>query len=399
MSHISRNKFLYLGTFAFFLLFWTVSITFAQQPVGKARITGIAVDETGQPLEGVLIVAEGVTYKTKYERYTSKKGRFTVLGLATGQWRITATKKGYTSSYVNMRVQQLKKSPPITFTLKKITSVAAPVAYDDEYAQLFAKGNLLIKEEKYDEALAVFEKVLEKHPKIYQCHLNIGTCYLKKGELDKAEAEFKMALDKILENGDDYKKDAATSYFAFTELGALFILKGDFESAQKYFSLAVDISPQKELTAFNAGLDFFAHQQFDEAIKFFELAIQIKKDWSKPYIRLGYIYLQKGDFEKSFENFTLALDLSPDDERAAYDVAEVFFSNQRIDEAIRYFELAIQIKEDWSAPYMRLGFAYLNKGDFDKSLEYFNKFIELDPEHPEVTNVKNIITTIEKIKK
>ncbi len=399
MSHVSRNKFFYLGTFVLFLLFWTVSITFAQQPVGKGRITGTAVDETGQPLEGVLIVAKGLTYKTKFERYTSKKGRFTMMGLGTGQWRITATKEGYTSSYVNMRVTQLTKSPPITFTLKIITSIVAPVAYDDEYAQLFAKGNLLIEEEKYDEALAVFEKILEKHPKIHQCHLNIGTCYLKKGELDKAEAEFKMVLDKILEKGNDYKKDSATAYFAFTELGALFILKGDFEECQKYFSLAIDISPQKELTAYNAGLDFFDNQKIDEAIKFFELAIEIKKDWSKPYLRLGHIYLQKGDFEKSSEIFSQALELSPDDERAAFDIAEVFFSSQKIDEAISYFELAIQIKEDWSAPYMRLGFAYLNKGNCDRSLEYFNKFIELDPEHPEATNVKNVITTIEKIKK
>ncbi len=48
---------------------------------------------------------------------------------------------------------------------------------------------------------------------------------------------------------------------------------------------------------------------------------------------------------------------------------------------------------------MELGYVYLNKGDFDKSLEYFNKIIEIDPENPEVTQVKNIIATIEGMKK
>jgi hypothetical protein len=34
-----------------------------------------------------------------------------------------------------------------------------------------------------------------------------------------------------------------------------------------------------------------------------------------------------------------------------------------------------------------------------KALESFNKFVQLDPENPEVSQVKNIIATIEKMKK
>jgi tetratricopeptide (TPR) repeat protein len=77
----------------------------------------------------------------------------------------------------------------------------------------------------------------------------------------------------------------------------------------------------------------------------------------------------------------------------------VLFSHQEVDEAIKYFELSIQIKKDWSKPYMKLGYVYLNKGDYNKSLEYFNKFIEMDPENPEVPTVKNIVAMLEKMKK
>jgi tetratricopeptide (TPR) repeat protein len=93
------------------------------------------------------------------------------------------------------------------------------------------------------------------------------------------------------------------------------------------------------------------------------------------------------------------LEISPKDEAAAYNVGEVFFSNQQIDEAIKYFELAVQIKKDWSKPYLKLGYVYLNKGDFAKSLEYFNSFIQMDPDNPEVSQVKNVIAAIEKMKK
>ena len=330
MSSVLRKKFLNLSTFILFFVFCTVLVTFTQEHRGKGRINGTVVDEKGQPLEGVVIVVESLRSRAKLQGYSNKKGHFAVAGMGSGQWRITATKEGYNSSYVDMNVRQLRRNPPITFTLKKLTDFAPRMA-DEESFKSFDKGNLLIKEEKYDEALVVFEEFLTKYPEIYHSHLNIGTCYLKKGELDKAEAEFKLVLDKTMENFGDYKKDPQASLRAFTGLGEIYIRKEDFETAQKYF--------------------------------------------------------------------TQALDISPEDEVAAYNVGEVFFSHQKIDEAIKYFELATRIKKDWSKPYMKLGYVYLNKGDFDKSLEYFNRFLEMDPESPEAPQIKNIIATIEKMKK
>lgn len=330
MSHILKNKFSILSVFISVLLTFPVLVTFAQENMGKGRINGNVVDENGHPLEGVLIVVELSKSKTKLQGSSNKKGNFAVAGMGSGNWRITASKKGYTGFYIDMNIRQLRRNPPITFTLKKIMSSETLVA-DDDSLRLYDKGNILIKEEKHDEALKIFEEFLAKYPEIYKVHLNIGTCYLKKGELDKAEAEFKLVLDKTLEKSGSYKKDPQVSLRAFAGLGEVYIQKEDFLTAQKYFSQALEISPE--------------------------------------------------------------------DETAAYNVGEIFFSHQKIDEAIKYFELAIQIKKDWSNPYKKLGYVYLNKGNFNKSLEYFYKFIEIDPENPEVPKVKNIIATIEKIKK
>lgn len=330
MKNVFKNRSLKPFIFIIFLLSLMTPMAFAQEEIGKGRISGTVNDETGQPLEDVLIVVESYKTKKKLEGLSDKKGHFAVAGMGSGFWRVTASKKGYSSSYVDMNVSQLRRNPPITFALKKMTGFAALMA-DEESFQLFDRGNNLMKEEKYDEALQVFEEFLTKYPEIYQAHLNIGSCYLKKGELDKAEAEFKLVLDKTIETQGDYKKDAATTLRALTGLGELYIRKEDFETAQKYFSQALDVSPE--------------------------------------------------------------------DEVAAYNVGEVFFSHQKIDDAIKYFELATRIKKEWSKPYLKLGYAYLNKGDFEKSLEFFRKFIEIDPDNPEVPNVKNIIAAVEKMKK
>jgi tetratricopeptide (TPR) repeat protein len=120
---------------------------------------------------------------------------------------------------------------------------------------------------------------------------------------------------------------------------------------------------------------------------------------AKSLAGIGNCYLKQGKLEEAQGFFQKSIETSPKDEILAYNVGEIFFSNQKLDEAIRYFEMAIQIKSTWPKPYYRLGLVYLNKGDFPKAIENLNKFVELDPQNPEVPNVKNTIAAIEKMKK
>ncbi|HUU39168.1 MAG TPA: tetratricopeptide repeat protein [Candidatus Desulfaltia sp.] len=288
----------------------------AQEEIGRGRITGTVTDEAGAPLEGALVVAQSTRSETKLEGRSDDKGRFAIAGLGTGSWRVTASIDGYQGSSVEMSVRQLSQNPPISFTLKKLSGMAA-FAADKEALALFDRGNTLLSQGNYDEALQMFEDFAAKHPEIYQVHLNIGTCYLKKEELEKAESEFKLVLDKVVEAHGDLKKDADASLRASTGLGEVFLRRGDFEAAQKYLAQAVDISPQDEAAAYNVGELLFSNQKIDEAIRYLELATQIKKDWPKPYMKLGYVYLNKGDFAKALENFNTFLTLDPGNPEAA----------------------------------------------------------------------------------
>jgi tetratricopeptide (TPR) repeat protein len=301
-----------------------------QDNLGRGRISGSVLDEKGGALEGAKVVIQSLTAKTRIDTVTDAKGRFAAGGMGSGAWNITATRDGYGSSSLEVTVSQLKQNAPAIINLKKLVGVEAFKA-DKESAALFDRGNQLYVQGSHDEAIKVFEEFLAKFPEIYQARLNLGYNYLKKGDLDKAQSEFQMVLDKTIETLGSYQKDPNSSFRAFSGLGEIALKKNDFESAQKFFRQSLDISPL--------------------------------------------------------------------DQTAAYNVGEIFFSNQKIDEAITYFEMAIKIKKDWSKPYLRLGMVYLNKGDFPKALENLNKFVEMDPENPEVPNAKGMIAAIDKIKK
>lgn len=303
---------------------------YAQENLGRGRITGQVMDETGQPVAAARIAVQNLRGSTRLEGISDKKGHFAIAGMGTGEWRVTAVMTGYLDSFVEMHVSQLKANPAITLTLKKVVGGLGLQA-DRSSLESVDRGNALLGEGKFDEAIVLFEEFLRKYPDVHQIHLNLGGACLKKGDLDRAEAEFKAVLDKIAETQGDLQKDKGTAARALSGLGEVALKREDLEAGGKFFSEA--------------------------------------------------------------------LALSPEDEKAAYNVGEIFFSNQKTDEAIRFFELAVRINKDWPKPYYKLGFVHLNKGEYAKSLEYFKTFIALDPENPEVPNVRNIIAAIEKMKK
>jgi tetratricopeptide (TPR) repeat protein len=310
MEHISKKDSLKFGLIIFLIFLLAGTLLRAQEQTGRGRINGTVVDDKGQPVEGASILVESMQTKTKFQGTSDESGHFAVAGLGTGYWRITASKEGYISSSVNLNVRQLKRNPPITFTLKKMSGYTALMT-DESSFELFDRGNSLMGEEKYDEALEVFEEFKTKFPDVYQVHLNIGTCYLKKGELDQAKAELQLVLDKTLETQGDYAADPATSLRAFTGIGEIYILEGNFEKGQEYLTMALAISPEDEVAAYNVGQIYFSNQRPDEAIKYYKLAIQINEGWSKPYLRMGYAYLNKGDFEPALEYLKKFVEMDP----------------------------------------------------------------------------------------
>jgi tetratricopeptide (TPR) repeat protein len=313
-----------------FIFLWAGALpAIGQEGLGKGRISGTVIDEQGNPIEGVAIVMVNA-YNTKLEGQSDKEGHFAVAGMGTGMWNLTATKDGFEPATQQIDVRQLRRNPPIEIVMKRLTGNEAFLS-DDEAMELFNEADGLMKEEQYDAAILMFQDLLEKHPDLYQTHLSIGNCYMKKGDLDEAESEFSLVLEKIKEVYGDYHQDKKAALGAFAGLGTLALQKDDFQTAKDYF--------------------------------------------------------------------TQSLELSPEDPAAAYNVGSIFFSNQRIEESIEYLELAKKIDSSWPDPYLKLGYVYLNIADYDRSLEHFNKFIEMDPENPEVPVVRQMIETISRLKK
>lgn len=287
----------------------------AQDDLGRGRISGDVIDESGVKVPEALVIVESPRSSTRFEAKTDKKGHFAVAGLGTGIWRVTAAKEGYLNAATETQVSQLTANPPVLLTLKRTSAGGA--APSTEAAGLLDSGNALLKAGRYDEALAAFEEFAAKFPDVYAVHLNIGTAYMEKGDLDRAEAEYKAVLDKNGPAVEDLRKQKETSLKALSGLGEAALKRGDLETAQGHFRRALEISPEDPAAAYNVGEIFFSNQKVDDAIAYFELAIRIKSDWPKAYHRLGLVCLNTGDFPKALANLKTFLELDPQNPEAA----------------------------------------------------------------------------------
>lgn len=300
---------------SFLFIFSAFSVlSFAQAGRGKARIGGVVVDENGNPIGSAKIVVyfqgkEEISRQAK----SNKKGRWSIMGLSSGDWRVTASAEGYIPTYSDVNVSQININPKITLTLKKVKPSESSIIEDEASLALLDQASQLFDQEKYTEAIDFCREFLEKNPQAYQAHLNIGDCYREMGELDKAIAEYTLVLEKSEEDKLTGKKMTAK---ALSSIGDIYLKKGDLEKAQSYFRQSIELSPEDEILTYNVGEIYFSNQKIDEAIYYFELSTKIRPGWSDPYLKLGYVYLNKGDKEKAMMNFQKFLELEPASERS-----------------------------------------------------------------------------------
>ncbi len=313
-----RSKNIFIIFLVCFLCFSLSLSLSAQQGRGRGRLRGQVNDEAGNPVEGAKIVAQNLKYRTIFSSESDKKGNWAIMGLGTGNFRITASKEGYGTAVHEMSISQFsKQNPPLSITLKKIqvAEMSMPAMQGEGALALFEEGTELFNQKKYAEAAAKFEEFVAQHPTVYQININIGNCYREMGEYDKAVEAYAKILEKVKEEKGSIEGDESAAK-ALAGIGETYFKKGNLEKAREYLKQAVDNFPKDEALAFNVGEIYFKQGEADKAIEYFLLAIKINESWAPPHRQLGYAYLNKGKYKLAVDSLKKFVELAPDDPQA-----------------------------------------------------------------------------------
>jgi tetratricopeptide (TPR) repeat protein len=160
----------------------------AQDDLGRSRITGDVVDESGAKVQGALVLVGSLRSRARFETRTDKKGRFAVGGLGSGVWQVTASKEGYLSAAeVALKSGDFGAAQGYFRRALEISPEDPAAAYN--------VGEIFFSNQKIDDAVAYFElaiKIKSDWPKAYH---RLGLVYLNKGDFPKALENLKKFLE------------------------------------------------------------------------------------------------------------------------------------------------------------------------------------------------------------
>jgi tetratricopeptide (TPR) repeat protein len=275
------------------------------------RIGGLVKDDKGQPLKGATVVAENpAASPPSFTATTDDKGRFSIIGLRAGNWKLTASAPGFQPSVGQVPIRTIgAPNPPVEFTLAAGATGPAGALAGVNTKEL--QGELAAAEAKmtandFDGAIAAYQAMLTKVPALTMLHMQIGRAQRMKKDYDGALASYQKLLAAD-----------PTNERAKIEVGMTNLEKGDFAAAETALSEAAQSTSASREVFYNLGEVKFAKGETDAAMAAYQRAIDIDANWAKPYFKMGLGKLQKADMPGALQMMEKVIAVEPNSAEAA----------------------------------------------------------------------------------
>ena len=289
-----------------------IALSAATAAAQTGRVGGTVKDEGGNPIKGATVTAENPSASpSSFTAITDDKGRFSIIGMRSGQWTFTATMQGFAPESGKLNVQTIgSPNPPITFTLKKGSGGGAGGALAGVNAKELqgelAAADQLYNAGQWDAAIGAYKAVLVKAPALSVINLQIAAAYRNKKEYDNALA----AYNDVLKN--DANNDKAKVGIAMTNLE-----KGDLKAAEETLTNVAQTPSASREVLYSLGEVKFAKGDTDEAAKWYQKAAEADPAWGKPLFKLGLVALNKGDKDGTVKAMEKVIAADPNSPEAA----------------------------------------------------------------------------------
>lgn len=370
---IKRTLFALAATGIFLMGF--AAFTSAQQVV---RVAGWVYDkETSKPIPGVEIVAYMQNRpQNKLTSKTDAKGKFTLAGLVPGLAIFELTKAGYQPIGQPKRLSSTRPRTTFKFYLTPIKREEGTI--NPDIKERYDMAMKLYQDKNLDEALGIFQSLVENYPDLHQINVNVAIIYLDKGDFDSAITYLNAA-----HNGDPENIDV------MTYLGEAYLAKEDLESALKWYKMAADKALEKAASGTPHQALFLmlektadlarALEKYDLAIEYYRKALSI--DDSKPvaHLYLGTLLDLQQRRNEALVHLMKYIELDPSGSEVKYthqSIESIVDSELKAEEALRN----MLAEDDTKAlPHFYLGMKLAQKGGSDQdALSHLQRYLALD---------------------
>ncbi|MFN5184014.1 MAG: tetratricopeptide repeat protein [Bacteroidota bacterium] len=270
---------------------------------------------------------------------------------------------------------------------------------EDAYKYLI---NVFSCTKNYKAAMQSIDKIDNPGPELKNVYSrmawNLGTLSFNKGNYDSAQYYFSIAKTK----GADAKISAISTFW-----------EGEIKYRQKNYTDAVEkfknfqsnavsaAFPEFELSNYNIGYCYYALKDYEKARNYFDLYLKKESDLSKmsdAAARLGDCWFIKNDFGNAADNYEHAIQLGKTDvEYCMYQKAICSGRQKNYQEKIIDLKGLIEKFPKSSllkSAYLEIAESYVRETQYETAIVWYNSYIEKFPESGMENSIKAQIAVL-----
>ena len=277
--------------------------------------TGTVVDEEGNPIPGATVLAERADANPpRFEQLTDASGRWSMIGLASGEWMVTIEAEGFHPSPGPIDIRN-GVNPPRTIDLARIRHPLVVALGDEAFEGLdpevieqeLEAADAAYNAEQWQTAIDGYSEILEQLPVMTGLNMQIANAYRSLENYDEAIETYERALAADPGLASEVEAEIARTQMAM----------GNFEAAGSGLASAAGGDGASREDLYNLGELEFAKGEVDAAAGWYEKAAAADPNWAKPLFKLGLVALNTGDIEAAKTFFSQVVEKEPDSAEAA----------------------------------------------------------------------------------
>ncbi len=224
-------------------------------------------------------------------------------------------------------------------------------------------------------AVEFYKKSLGVYPKIKEVHHALAQALTKTGDMQRALAEFRSALNM------DYNFVQCRN-----NLGAYYLRLDKTQEAEREFKTCVTIDPKYPFPYYNLGKIYHGKGDLEAAIENFRTATRLRPDFAESYKELGLCIFERakqGDVTTAMEELQKASSLVPKNPVIHYYLGIIYCTKGNLDAGETEFRKALMCDPRFAAAHWELGKLRYFRGDLDRCLMEIGQAESINPTYGE----------------
>lgn len=242
----------------------------------------------------------------------------------------------------------------------------------------------------YREAIDNYKKAARYHPNSVIIWNNIGTAYMKDGQVDKTIEAFKKVIDidnanvgahynlAIVYRSNNQTALADSEFARVSEIspaffGNMYLESGIFDEAALEFRKAVRRDPANIEAHFRLGQTLERQGDIDEALKWYEKTVGLQPAHVQAHLASATIYKDKGEMDRAIKNYESGIAAIPIELGKLFGNISLYTDMGFFAQVLKEYEDVQALERVRLEMFKELGLIYKSKGQVGRAMEIYEE--------------------------